>query len=189
MTDTIPCPGCNATLRLRPELAGKTVKCPRCSHLIEIPAPQNVGTQTAPDEEITEVEPLMEEGENVPVRKHPCPECGRKIAVTATRCPFCQSKVEPGEVLEEVEGRRSRYVPCPNCDAPNPKKIKMTWWGSFYGAALFHVVRCRECGYSYNGRSGGSLVIPMVFFTVIPAIGIAAVLGLIVYLLKIKNYL
>jgi hypothetical protein len=176
-------------------LAGKKVKCPRCSGLVAIPAAQTAIQKAKvvpgdPEDEIDEVEPLREAPDAAPVRKWPCPECGRKIAVTATRCKFCQSEVEPGD--EREVGRRdrdSRFEPCPRCEASDPKKVKMTWWGSFYGAALFHVVRCRECGYSYNGRSGGSLTIPTIFFTVIPAIGIAALIGLIIYLLKSRGHL
>jgi hypothetical protein len=61
----------------------------------------------------------------------------------------------------------------------------VTWtiWGSFYGPALFNHVRCPECRYAYNGRSGRSNLVPAIFFVTIPAILIAAIVGVVVWLI------
>lgn len=55
----------------------------------------------------------------------------------------------------------------------------MTWtiWGSFYGPALFSHVRCRDCGYAYNGRTGRSNFWPAFFFILVPAVGLVVVVG------------
>src|SRR5438309_2163854 len=37
MAETIACPGCQTKLKLRPEYAGKKIRCPRCAHLIAVP--------------------------------------------------------------------------------------------------------------------------------------------------------
>jgi hypothetical protein len=57
--------------------------------------------------------------------------------------------------------------------------VLFTPWGSFYGPALFNHVRCPECRYAYNGRSGGSNLIPAILFVVAPLVLMAAI---IVYL-------
>ena len=58
-----------------------------------------------------------------------------------------------------------------------------TPWGSFYGPALFNHVRCPECRYAYNGRTGRSNLIPAIIFVTIPALIIAGLLGFIAVVL------
>jgi hypothetical protein len=43
-----PCPGCQRTLKVKAELAGKKVKCPRCAAAVEVPSAQ-VGAPGATD--------------------------------------------------------------------------------------------------------------------------------------------
>jgi hypothetical protein len=148
MPTSIRCPGCNSTLRARPELAGKKVRCPKCGKPVQVPAEE---------EELVELT-LAEE-----------------------------------EELEEEEERprkkASKYKPCPECGATGAKRVKATWWGSFYGPALFTHVRCPECDYAYNGRTGGSNLIPAIVFVTVPLVGIIALLGLIFYLLHSRGYI
>jgi hypothetical protein len=60
--------------------------------------------------------------------------------------------------------------------------VAWTIWGSFYGPALFTHVRCPECDYGYNGQTGRSNIVPAIIFVTIPAILIAAVVGVVVWL-------
>jgi hypothetical protein len=73
--------------------------------------------------------------------------------------------------------KKPKYQPCPQCDAPDPVRVKWTAWGSFYGPAMFTHVRCQECGYCYNGKTGGSNVIPATIFVTVPLVGILAIIG------------
>jgi len=64
---------------------------------------------------------------------------------------------------------------------------RVTWtpWGSFYGPALFTHVRCRECGYGYNGRTGRSNLVPAIFMVAIPLVLIIAIVVGLLYVLDI----
>jgi hypothetical protein len=58
-------------------------------------------------------------------------------------------------------------------------------WGSFYGPALVSHVRCRECGYAYNGRTGGSNTLAAVLFVSIPLVLIVGIIiGVVILLIK-----
>ena len=67
--------------------------------------------------------------------------------------------------------------------------MKWTPWGSYYGPALFTHVRCPECGYTYNGRTGHSNLIPIIIFVTIPVLGIAGLIGYILYILHERGRL
>jgi predicted Zn finger-like uncharacterized protein len=139
---SIRCPGCKTTLRVRSELAGKKVRCPKCGKVVPVPK--------------------EEEEELVPVT----------------------AAAEEREEEEEERGarKRSKYVPCPRCGAKGARKVKWTFWGSFYGPAMFTHVRCPECDYAYNGRTGGSNLIPAIVFVTVPLLGILALFGVIIYI-------
>ncbi len=152
MPTSIRCPGCQSTLRVRPELAGKRVKCPKCGKPLEVPVET---------EELVPLEVVEEELE--------------------------EEKLEEDE--ERPRKKASKYKPCPRCGATGAKRVKATWWGSFYGPALFTHVRCPECDYAYNGRTGGSNLIPAIVFVTVPLLGILALLGVIFYLLHSRGYI
>ena len=50
----------------------------------------------------------------------------------------------------------SEYVPCPRCRLPDPEKQKFTWWGGILGPRMLSHVKCRQCGLTYNGKTGES---------------------------------
>jgi predicted Zn finger-like uncharacterized protein len=149
MPTSIRCPGCKTTLRVRPELAGKKVKCPKCGQLVPVP---------------TEEEELVE--------------------VTAV-----EEDEREEEEEERPERKPSKYKPCPRCGAGGARKVKWTAWGSFYGPAMFTHVRCPECDYAYNGRTGGSNLIPAIVFVAVPLMGILALIGVIIYIFIIRGRL
>ncbi len=148
MTTSIRCPACQSTLRVRPELAGKRVKCPKCGKPVEVPQEE---------EELVEVVAVEEE------------------------------ELEEEEE-ERPESKPSKYKPCPRCGAKGARKVKWTPWGSFYGPAMFTHVRCPECEYAYNGRTGGSNLIPAILFVAVPLIGILALIGFIIYIVVIRRF-
>ena len=79
--------------------------------------------------------------------------------------------------------RRNRVSAVSALRGGGRQRVLFTPWGSFYGPALFHHVRCPECRYAYNGRSGGSNLIPAILFVVIPAVLMAAIIVFIVLLI------
>jgi hypothetical protein len=75
------------------------------------------------------------------------------------------------------------YVPCPRCYTPNPEKVKFTWWGGLLGPKMLSHVKCRNCGLTYNGKSGqsnttGIVIYSVIVFVIFFAIGIALIIAL-----------
>ena len=131
----------------------------------------------------------MEPVEPSPVTRQPpqavatCPGCGRDIPAQARWCPHCNARVDDDrrdrrdDDRDDDDERRPRWKPCPRCGCTRAKQVKFTFWGSFYGPALLSHVRCRDCGYAYNGRTGKSNFWPAFFFVLIPAALLAAIIG------------
>jgi DNA-directed RNA polymerase subunit M/transcription elongation factor TFIIS len=199
MTIKINCPSCEATFQVREQYAGKKMKCPKCSAVVTVPSAEpeeEDAIQTAPAARRTNVaagDPELLNPEPETARTRACPECGKQISATATTCRFCKTLLEPAEDEgeadeerdEEPERRRSKFKPCPRCGARGAKRVLWTPWGSFYGPAMFTHVRCPECGYGYNGKTGGSNLIPAIIFVTVPLIGIILILvglGFVLYL-------
>jgi len=160
------CAACGAGFRAKDEQAGKQLKCPKCAGAVAVPAP------SAPAEdnpfafdELDRPRPKAQAPPPPPVEK-PAPVEKPKLAKTPGTC-----------------------APCPHCGAQDAKKVKWTWWGSWYGPALFHSVRCLECGGGFNGKTGGTNLVPMLLFVTIPAVLIVVVLVVIWFSLKQKGLL
>ena len=202
MSDTMNCPGCKALLRIRDEMAGKKIKCPRCAHVVAVPAKATEAVVTLeevaePEERVTAKPGPKSQGK--PAATRPCPECGERIPVEARKCRYCKAVVAEEEVeeLEEEEdeeeedsrpAKRSKYKPCPRCGEVGAKRVVWTAWGSFYGPAMFNHVRCPECGYKYNGRTGRSNLIPAIIFVSVPLIFILAIFGVLIWYIHHLGY-
>lgn len=183
MAATMNCPGCQALLRLRDDMAGKKIRCPRCSHVVAVPAKD--------EETLEEVESAAAVTETpgpkskAKAATRPCPECGERIPVEARKCRHCKAVVE--DELEEDEdeapaSKRSKFKPCPRCGEVGAKRVVWTFWGSFYGPAMLSHVRCPECGYAYNGRSGRSNLIPAIIFVAVPLLLILGLIGFVIWI-------
>ena len=189
MPATMNCPGCQTPLRVRDEMAGMKIKCPRCSQVVSVP-PREVETL----EEVSSVEEITanpQKPKKAPAGTRPCPACGERISLTARRCRHCQADVEDDEDEEEIDvsiRKRSKYKPCPRCGEIGAKRVMWTFWGSFYGPALFTHVRCPECGYAYNGKSGRSNLIPAIVFVTIPLLIILAIFGTLGWYIHHQGY-
>lgn len=164
MLTKMNCPGCQTPLRLRDDMAGKKIKCPRCAKVVAVPA--------------AEVEALEEVGDENITAASPAPKSAKKTSAAR----------RDAEIDEEREVKRSKYKPCPRCGEEEAKRVKWTPWGSFYGPALFTHVRCTACGYAYNGKSGGSNLIPAIIFVTIPLLIILAILGVLAWFIHSKGY-
>jgi predicted RNA-binding Zn-ribbon protein involved in translation (DUF1610 family) len=200
MTIKLSCPSCQATFQVREQYAGKKMKCPKCSAVVTVPSeesPEEGAIQSTPTVRRTNVtaeDPELLNPDPETVRTRACPECGKKIPVTATTCRFCKTLLEPAEEEEgaeeerdeEPERRRSKFKPCPRCGAYGAKRVVWTPWGSFYGPAMFTHVRCPECRYGYNGKTGGSNLIPAIIFVTVPLVGIILILAGLGYVLYLK---
>jgi predicted Zn finger-like uncharacterized protein len=180
MSEIMTCPSCQTTLRIREDMAGKNIKCPRCAHLVSIPA-RGAANEASPQDITTDLPAREARG----AATRPCPACGEPIALTARQCRHCHAAVED-EDTEEQAAQRSKYKPCPRCAEVGARRVTWTAWGSFYGPALFTHVRCPGCGYKYNGRTGRSNLIPAIVFVTVPLVLIVAVLGFIGYIVYIR---
>ena len=43
---------------------------------------------------------------------------------------------------------------CPKCNSPNIYKPTFTWWGGMVGPAILNHRVCRQCSFSFNGKTG-----------------------------------
>ena len=129
MSATMNCPGCQTPLRMRDEMAGKKIKCPRCAQVVTVPALEvQTLEEVSSAEEIT-ADPPAPKSTKEPAGTRPCPACGERISVTARRCRHCQADVvdeDDAEDDEDVSIRaRSKYKPCPRCGETAPNG----WYG------------------------------------------------------------
>ena len=176
MATTMNCPGCQTPLRLRADLAGKKIKCPRCATVVTVPSEETVVVEAvAAGDEITAEPPPRKAKKGATTR--PCPECGEPVALTASKCRHCKAPLDDEEDDEDYQEKPSKYKPCPRCGERGAKRVTWTPWGSFYGPALFTHVRCPGCGYAYNGKSGRSNLIAAIIFVSIPLLIILGIFG------------
>jgi predicted Zn finger-like uncharacterized protein len=187
MTANMSCPGCQTSLRIRDDMAGKKIKCPRCGQVLTIPTTAEDATEVInnPEQIVTAPAPKApakgapERAGSKKGKTRPCPSCGEPIATTARQCRHCHADLE-----DEDDGVQapSRYKPCPRCGETGAKRVLWTFWGSFYGPSLFTHVRCPGCGYTYNGRTGRSNIIPAIVFFTVPLLLILGLLGFIFWI-------
>jgi DNA-directed RNA polymerase subunit RPC12/RpoP len=163
MAQSLTCPKCRTTFQTKEDDAAE-VKCPHCAARVPVEEP-----------------PLVEaiQPASRTVDRMACPRCGKPISVDARKCRYCKAWVDEEEEEEDDDDleRRSPYKPCPRCGARGAERVVFTFWGSFYGPALFTHVRCPRCGYAYNGRTGRSNLIPAIIFVTVPLVLILAIFG------------
>ena len=111
-----------------------------------------------------------------------CPACA--VVMTVPTGPVAPADFLPLAARRKLAAERPRapadYKPCPKCGATGAERVNWTPWGSFFGPALFHHVRCPQCGYAYNGKTGKSNIIPVVVFIAVPLV-LIILLGWYVY--------
>src|SRR4051794_31454230 len=151
MSVTIRCPGCKHRFQVSDDKAGRRIRCPECDEVVDLPTAQEAVTDA------------------------PSAPRGSKAASPGGR----GGRRGREEDEDDDRGGRSvaRFKPCPKCGCPDARRVTWTWWGSFYGPAMFSHVKCLECGNEYNGKTGGSNVVPMVLFVVVPLLLILGIIG------------
>jgi hypothetical protein len=194
MPVSMTCKGCKSTLKVRDDLAGKKVKCPRCASVLIVPRPkgEDFATVEVVDERISDTPahkgrkppPRDEEDEDDRPRKGKGKGTG--IRTDKDRGRKGRSRYEEEE---DDDKPKKKYKPCPRCGATGAKRVLWTPWGSFYGPALFSHVRCPECDYCYNGKSGRSNMIPAAIFVTVPLIGVIGIIAGVFYMLRQRGYL
>jgi hypothetical protein len=97
----------------------------------------------------------------------------------APRRPTRRRAEVEDDLNEDLPPQRKTFKPCPRCGAEGARRVLWTPWGSFYGPALFNHVRCPECSLAYNGRTGGSNLIPAIIFVTIPLLLMAGIVGFV----------
>ena len=106
----------------------------------------------------------------------------------------CQVAQEKGLVSVTLDRprkkkrRKGKFKPCPKCGATGAKRVNWTAWGSFYGPSLFTHVRCPECDYCYNGKTGGSNLGPAILMVSVPLLLILGIIGGVLYMLKDRGW-
>jgi predicted Zn finger-like uncharacterized protein len=172
----VKCPGCSAAFKVKDEHAGKKMKCPKCAKIVSIPQKEE---EVIEDVEVVDDEPAAEE---TPTAMFDFEE---QISQPRAR----KEKAAPKTPDRPKGPTWGKYIACPNCGGREAKRVKWTWWGSFYGPKMFTHVRCVDCGYAFNGKTGDSNVIPAVLFVIIPLVLIIILsIFLVVVLIRTENW-
>jgi len=71
------------------------------------------------------------------------------------------------------------HVPCPKCGSKNVEPVRFTWWGGTLGPRLLNHVKCKECGTTYNGKTGKSNLPYIILYNLAIILIVASILVLI----------
>jgi hypothetical protein len=178
MSITLRCTGC-CVMKLRDELAGKKVRCPKCKAVLVVPEKEDEVEAAAKTEQIPQPARRRTGHTGRMQREEPAALRQNRLRI---------GRDEDQDLALPKPGKAGKYKPCPKCGAEGPTRVKWTSWGSFYGPRMFSHVRCPECGYCYNGKSGRSNALPATMFVLVPLLGILGILGAVVYMLFQRGY-
>jgi predicted RNA-binding Zn-ribbon protein involved in translation (DUF1610 family) len=172
MSDVLRCTGCQAGLRMRPEFAGKKLRCPRCKSTMNVPdVPRPAAVLDDPP-------PLP--NDDTDLTTTPTPE--------AEQLDVDLDRPRRRDDDDEDDYEDNTWHNCPRCGATDADRVLWTFWGSFYGPAMFNHVQCPECGTTYNGKTGRSNFIPALIFVTIPVLLIMGLLGVITWMILARQY-
>jgi hypothetical protein len=87
------------------------------------------------------------------------------------RPPRDEDEDDDRESRPRKKKRRARFAECPHCGCPGrADRVSFTWWGGMVGPILLSHVRCRECGWCYNGKTGSDNRLNILLYIVIPLV-------------------
>ena len=79
----------------------------------------------------------------------------------------------------------TNYAACPKCGTADPKTLNFTWWGGALGPKLLTHVKCLNCCYKYNGKSGKDNTVGIaIYFAVVGAVSFVLMFIAFVFLFK-----
>jgi phage FluMu protein Com len=201
MTFNLTCQSCKTSLKVPEKFASKKIKCPKCAQVVVVPAveeEEEAPVEVMPDVRVTTAPVKKGKAKS---REEEDDEDDRRSRVRGERDDDRRSRVRQEEDDDRTRKRKRRrdedeedegsspYKRCPKCRARGAERVKWTAWGSFYGPAMFSHVRCPECGYCYNGKTGRSNMLPAIIFVSVPLLGILAILGAIFYILRVRGHI
>jgi membrane protease subunit (stomatin/prohibitin family) len=108
---SITCPHCRTKICAEDRHAGRTVKCPECNSLVQVPSAQEQDMSWVSEvmvDDNSDSAPFQESAAPVPSLCD-CPDCGKKVSRRARECPNCGCPIEVSHSDAKV-GRASQNV-------------------------------------------------------------------------------
>jgi uncharacterized protein (DUF983 family) len=65
------------------------------------------------------------------------------------------------------------FAPCPKCNNKNAEQLSFTWWGGLIGPKILTHVKCRDCGETFNGKTGKDNTTNIIIYSVIVGLIVA----------------
>jgi hypothetical protein len=68
---------------------------------------------------------------------------------------------------------------CPRCQCPYVSKPGFTWWGGFLGPKIIDHVKCNNCAFAFNPRTGQSITGAIVIYSVVVGVLVLVLFGVL----------
>lgn len=80
----------------------------------------------------------------------------------------------------------TNFAPCPKCRSAGAERVKFTWWGGLLGPKILTHVKCLQCGFAYNGKTGRENTTGIVLYSLVVGI---VVLGFALLVFGLAGFL
>jgi hypothetical protein len=150
----VPCAECQASVRVETIHLGEWVTCPKClcDFLAQEPSAPPKPKPPAPRED-RDKQPRRDRNEDDDRDRRR--ERDREDDREGRRARSRRGDRDDEDEDDYDDGPSGpRPGTCPNCRSRRSRKVWSTWWGGFFGPIVFGIVRCRQCGKQYNGKTG-----------------------------------
>ena len=195
MSIKFACESCGRELKVRDDAAGKRVRCPDCSTMIEIPA-----ADAAMDAEIVDDNPfaagdIKSTGDTADAAaedRRPCPACGEMIKSAASKCRYCGEVFDPALKKRKSSGGGGRSNDNSHTPAGPGKRLIGVLADGFAALMLMApgiglVVAGMPNDFGNQGQRGGENPTLIMMGIGLIALGALALLGLNLYLLITRS--